>query len=236
MTDRQTVRGSLLAALLLLVPATAAPAQQEPAPARPAPIVSVDFQGGTLAHFLDVVRRTEASPNITASAMASEVPMPALSIQGATVTNVLAAAAAVAPQPYDVRCHESPGPGAPVYMVQVQERPQDQTVGWRPVRQVQVFSLRTLVDAAPGESGTAGTTLPVETVLSAVEQGVGMAAGDPPQLKYHGDSWLLFVSGSPEQIDVAQTVLQSLQQDQDRRRKALHPPAQQNTVGPNDRR
>lgn len=220
---------TLAAVLLTAVMAPSMLAQEPPAPT-PAetPVISIDFPGGSLRELIDAMRRIDPRLNITASSLAQEVKLPEMSIKGATVINVLTAAAAIAPEAYAVACRDSGGAGAPVYMVLVQERSQGRGVTsmrgagpGEPPRGVQVFSLRSLIEPQPGDAKDKPIALPVETVLSAVESGVQMSGGDAADLKYHRDSRLLLVNGTPAQTGVVSQVLQNLEQDQRQARQML---------------
>jgi hypothetical protein len=197
--------------------------QAAPTPAQ-APVISVDFPGGSLRELIDAMRRIDPRLNITASSLAQDVKLPEMAIKGAAVINVLTAAAAVAPPDYAVMCNASQGPGEPVYMVMVQGRQQQQMgQGMAPaqLREVRVFSLRSLIEAQPADGKDRPIALPVETVLSALESGVRMGAREDAELKYHRDSGLLFVNGQAQQINVVREVLQNLEQDQKEARKLL---------------
>lgn len=212
----------LLSGLLLLAVSSPLALAQEPveraAPA--APVISVDFPGGTLSDLLAAMRRIDPRLNITASALAREVKMPELSVKGAEVINVLEAASAIAPQDFSVSCHASGRDGATVYMVMVrQTQPPGMAHSSRGARDVQVFSLRSLIEAQPGDDPKEPMAVPVDTVLSALEAGLGMTAGDAATLKYHHDSMLLFIDGNPAQVSVVQQVLTNLQRDQQEGRK-----------------
>jgi hypothetical protein len=202
---------NLFAALLLVVPVL--PAQNPDPPPAQSPVISIDFAGGTLRELLDAIRRVEPRLNITASALAQEVTMPDLSIKGATVLSVLNAAAAIAPQEYAVACQDTGGPGAPVYMVKVEQRQMVTPGGAVARREVRVFSLRAVIEPQPGDSKDRPIALPVETVLSALDAGVRLGTQEQAELKYHRETGLLFVNGSPAQITVVNEVLRNLNSD-----------------------
>jgi hypothetical protein len=209
--------GKTLSALLLFVPATLPAQNAEPQE----PVISIDFPGGTLSDLLQKLRDTGPRLNITASALASDVPMPELSIKGATLMNVLSAASAIAPQEYQVSCQLRAGAGEPVYSVIVQNMPQA-GVQMAPVRrEARVFSLRAVIEPQPLDPREKPIALPVETVLSALDAGIRVGTQEAASLKFHRDSGLLFVHGLPDQVNVVQEVLRSLLNDQNELRRQL---------------
>lgn len=213
---------TLLARSVLLVAAFTAllPAQDHPAH-KPAPVISIEFQGGSLRELIDAMRRIDPKLNITASAMAKDVKLPDLSLKGATVMNVLAAAASITPAEYAVGCREAGAGGEPVYVVSVLRTPRAGVAMPREERETSVFSLRPLVEPQPGDSKDKAIHLSVESMLSALEAGVQLTGGEQAELKYHRDSGLLFIKGTSAQLDVARQVLQSVQRDQTEVRHAL---------------
>jgi hypothetical protein len=205
---------TLSAALLLCLPFLPA---QAPGTARAqAPIISIDFPGGSLRDLIQAIRAGDPHLNITASSLAQDVPMPPLSLKGATVLSVLNAAAAVAPLEYAVLCSDiaQGQPGEPVYAVVVQSRQPMTTAAPPTRRQVNVYSLRSLVEPQPSDPKDKPVALTTETVLSAIEAGLRLGGQEPAEMKYHRDSGLLFVNGLPGQINVVQDVLRSLLTDQ----------------------
>jgi hypothetical protein len=209
----------VLSALFLV--ATALPAQEAPPRKQeaPQPVISIDFGGGSLRDLVDAMRRTDPRLNITASALARDVKLPDLAVKGASVINVLNAAAIIAPAEFGVVCRMAENSGEPVYTVAVERRHQPNPP--KPVeRGVHVFSLATLTEPMAMDRKDKPIALATSSVLSALEVGVGMLGEQAAVLKYHGESKLLFVEGTGEQLDVVREVLQNLQKDQIEQRQA----------------
>lgn len=215
----------ILPTLLLLAATPFALAQEAPPPKaqQPGQVISIDFPGGTLRQLIDAMRRIDGRLNITAASLADEVELPPLSVKGASVENLLTAAAAIAPQDFAVACHTQAGAGEPIYTVIVQDRQRAGQVSNQAARErlVQVFSLRRLIEPQPGDQPTDRVAMPVETLLSALESGTQLGGGKPADLKYHRDAQLLFVVGTNDQVRLVQSVLQGVQQDQLERRSQL---------------
>jgi len=209
----------LTTALLLAACPVFLPAQAGLAP----PVISIEFPGGTLRDLIDAMHRIDPKLNITASAQARDVKLPDLSIKGATVLDVLNAASMIAPPDNAVVCRQSEVTGVSerVYTVMVEKRQRPGTPPERIEREVRVFSLATLTEPMPVDRKEKAIALPVSSVLSALEAGVSLVGGPAAELKYHGESKLLFVAGLPEQINVVREVLQNLQKDQSEMRQAL---------------
>jgi type II secretory pathway component GspD/PulD (secretin) len=77
-----------------------------------------------------------------------------------------------------------------------------------------VLSLNGVTKPAWANGGPDG--LPVETVLTAVETAIMMAGQDeqnPPTMRFHRESGLLIVKGTPEQLSTAGQVVESLSVD-----------------------
>jgi hypothetical protein len=86
---------------------------------------------------------------------------------------------------------------------------------------VRVFSLRMLTHGGVGEATGNGTALEPGTVLSAIETGLSFAQSPrKPVVRYHTDSGILFVQGTPEHVHVVQEILSSLSEDVARARQA----------------
>jgi hypothetical protein len=213
---------STAAALATLT--TIALAAQDPLDARAEPAVSVAFPGGTLSAFVAEVRKADKSINIVVSALADDVEVPALALQSATVYSALRAVGQIVPQDFHVNVEvQPPGPsGTPVYAVAVRPMQQPATAAaFTPLTKVvQVFSLRQLTDRVPGDPQDVAV-VPPKTILTAIDTGLGIDGGkDDATIRYHEDSGLLFVQGTPEQTNLVSEVLRSMIRDLEMRRQA----------------
>lgn len=87
---------------------------------------------------------------------------------------------------------------------------------------MEVISLRDLVEPRPEDAELQVRTLPVEVVLSAARAAVEAApdAGARAELKYHEDSGLLLVRGTPRQASAAMHAIKEIRDDLTARRNA----------------
>jgi hypothetical protein len=90
-----------------------------------------------------------------------------------------------------------------------------------PVAAIQVLSLKELTDPLPSDSPHGRVTVEADVVLTAVRTAVESTNGDQAELKYHADSGLLIVRGTPDQLRTAESVLERMQTDVRMRRKSL---------------
>jgi hypothetical protein len=221
-------------------PATATTA--DPLAAAPVPRISLRFAGGTLAEFVAAVRAAGTGINVVSSSLADRVPVPAVTLTDVAVDEALRAVGDVVPGTFRVKVDGDRQPkGKPVFSIAVAEAPRGPTAtaigpngmvtGDEPFRIVKVFSLRELTRSADG-GGIDKVALASTTVLSAVEAGLGIGGGakEPTaDLRYHEDSGLLFVRGTPEQTGLVHEVLRNLTEDVQRMRST---PSKKAPAGP----
>lgn len=194
---------------------------------------SLEFPGGSLSDLIDAIRRAADGANIVASALASEVELPAIMLRNATVQASLMSVRMIAPEHYRVSVETQVDSGTPVHSVTVTGTQNPQlNQPHQDYRGVRVFSIRSLIEALPSDPpGFADKLLSAATVLSAVENGlevsrpashgeVRVEGKAPWDLRYHEDSKLLFVSAHPDQLVLVQEVLQALEQDVQQARTA----------------
>ena len=181
-------------------------------PAQQVQTVTLNFKGGTLAQYVVAVRAAGKDINVVVSEHADEVNVPPVALIDAPVESALKAVAEL--QRDDVRVKIDTlraGGGAPVHVVSVwQDRarqPGEVSRGREP--EVTVHALRSLTDS-----------IPANTILTAVEQGLSMgphesAKGQLPkaELRYHEDSGLLVVRGTPDQVNLVAMILATLRSD-----------------------
>ncbi len=226
--------------LCLVASATSGAAQvktQRSAPTEPT--VSVDFPGGSLHDFSAVLRRAGAEQNtgpavnIVLPDSSKRVLVPPIKLQLAGVGSALRAVGEIISD-FKVRVTPIDGPGALVFAVSIREERSRRSSGGvthvtptsttpapkaKAVKLVSVFSLRELTVDMPGSAAVPGSTMPVETILTAVETGLGIV-GDGAKLHYHADSGLLFVHGSRVAVATARDVLTNLEVSIDKTRSA----------------
>lgn len=181
-------------------------------------IVTIDFPGGTLAQLVDALRPFASRLNILIPPEAKQVELPGIQLRQVDPMTALKAIETLVDDrgDYVLDVQRLGGERHDVLTVRVRERRTRQ----EPPAQVRVFSLRWLTTALPTEKSADSAVLSPDTILTAIDTGLGMVGGSKPVLRYHADSGLLFVQGGPQHVDVVQQVLVSLQEDLARRRKA----------------
>lgn len=202
-------------ALPLLMAAVCVAQEAQPQPQQPvrpaAPIVSMKFDGGTMVAFVKAIQRVEPKANIILAEAAGAAVVPAMEIEEAGLDQILECACAAAKGPQRIDCMEKRGIGVPVYTIVALDRKTMSRGAVDPRDEVQttVLSLNRLTGGYP-ERQVPG--LKVETVLSAIEVG-STFDGEPPSMRFHQDSGLLFLHGTRDQLSLAMQVLQILEND-----------------------
>ena len=97
--------------------------------------------------------------------------------------------------------------------------------GVRPAKQpslsVQVFSIQNMITKMPGLPDVEGMSLNSNTILLAIETGLGVEdAKTRATVRYHEASGLLFVRGTKDQIKLVREITVKLESDLQRRRNA----------------
>ena len=181
--------------------------------------VSVEFAGGGMDRFLQLVRDQGEGINILASEMAKDVKLPPLKLRGADVFSALQSVGSVAPEPYQVSVNVMAKGGTPVYSVSVRIRqnPMQPQAMVQP-QQLRVFSLRGLTQA-PKDMPTSHT-MDVNTVLTAIDTGLSVSEDTAATIRYHQDSHLVFVRGTMYQVQLVDALLNQLNNDVQQHRAA----------------
>lgn len=203
--------------LLSLLPAQDGPLpNSKPTPPRaasPGHTVTLRFTGGTLEQFVGAVRDTIAKANIVVAPEASGARLPAIELRDAGLDQALEAACAVASADFEVRVREHKGHGEPVYSIVTQpgsSRPVTKPKAQAPATATMVRSLARLIDPRFQPPGV--PALSAETVLSAIQVPHEDDA-NPPQLRFHKDSNLLFVRGTQAQWLLVEQVIETMLED-----------------------
>lgn len=215
---------SALCGLALAGPVSSVAAQSPPAP--PARLeradwlgatVNIAFPGGTVAQYLAALRTAAADTpiNVAFTGGVEDLAMPPVSFRGVQLdTAIRSIANLAAPRGGRVRVlgsgdQQPPGfgVGAPMFVVSL-ERPREAESVESTTR---VMSLAALT--APRADSTSGLT--ADIALSAVEAALqaDRAAGTPADIRFHKDSGLLFVTGTPGQCGLVEEVLARLEGD-----------------------
>ena len=206
-----------------------------PAPSGgPPAIEALQFSGGPLAELVQLIRESHRGPlNIVLDPDAEVVVLPALTLRSVSVSGALKVAQAAAKGGARVsvqRIREEPG-DQEVFVIRVDvpgsrgKEPNAITRGAggggtfagalatpaeppRP-RRLEVISLRPLLGEGRGKEDVGAT---LKTALTAIEEALQLAGKDEeiPTFKVHGESGLLFVRGSEEQIEMVQKVIHEM--------------------------
>jgi hypothetical protein len=177
---------------------------------------SVDFDGGTIAEFLKAVEVARGGKAVNVLVTdAGGILVDPLKLTNVSVESAMEAlqyaARTVRGQPVSVGDFGG-GDGEKVYALRTQGAPRG--AGGLPRSDTMVLSLNGVTKPAWANGGPDG--LPVETVLTAVETAIMMAGQDeqnPPTMRFHRESGLLIVKGTPEQLSTAGQVVESLSVD-----------------------
>ena len=231
---------------------------QDPAPHPDGPqLVTLDFGGGNLASYVDLLRE-KFDLNAVVAPDTSDFPMPPLSLKkvsvGTAMNLIEAMSRSLSGDAGAVSVNTISDPeGNPVFIVDLKSQnppnmmgpvsmqggmPGSRTVPNRtvrigsqqaaplipqPVRTLQVFSIKLLTQPVPGRNDLA---MPADNVLTAIDTALGLSAGDEPaEIKYHPETGLLFVHGTPGQLEAVGTLIRTLNDDQMTLRKTA-PPAE----------
>lgn len=224
-----------LALTAILAAPAAAQEAQPPAPAatrhsQADSTISVKFRGGSFADYVSVIRNAGEKVNIVIPPMAADVQVPPLSIIDAEVEAALEVAAEIvdAKHRVKVRTHRSKL-GRPIHVIQVYEAPAAPNLTGAvrtqgpPRTEVRVFSLCALTERLTGDPDQSDFAIKPSTILTAIDTGLAVASEegvDKPVIRYHEDSGLLFVQGTPHQTNMVNEVLQRMENDVGRRRSA----------------
>ncbi len=234
----------ILAAGLLAAPLSAQEDAQPPRPAptqprpqstpdrAPAPRINVEFPGGAVRDYVRAVREAAkpAVVNVIAPESVLTASLDEISLRDVTVdTAVRALEWAITPrgiiavQPIDQGTFgiiDNTPQWQPVHAQPGMPGPTRQASALQSM--LQVLSLRDLVERMPGDPDDTPLTVPADVVLTAVRTAIESdpAGGQPADLKYHADSGLIIVHGTPQQVGAATSVLDRMQTDLRTRRNA----------------
>lgn len=189
-------------------------------------IISINFRGGTLAEYVAAVREA-AGPdgtNVLFSQEAGSVSVPPVQLQSVSVRIALEVLEDVL-LPSDVGrsltvATHTDGEAAPVYSIQG-------AGGHQPSLTItNVLSLNSICKPIWLNSTGSEIFLSQDTALSAVETAVnlGSRGASAAEVRFHADSGLLMIVGTPDQVRTAELVLDQLRSDVRERRQSA--PAQ----------
>ncbi len=236
----RTIVGVLAAGMLLGSPALAQPVGRQMPRVRtpddpPPTLISVDFNGGTLAQFVTAIKSQSKEPvNILPQGDAAKIPVEAVQLRDVDVETALRAALETKlinqetmPDGMQRKLYletiRGDAPSKPAFVVGFQTGGARATVPQAPGMSpgndsvTAVYSIQRLVH---NDDKDGMTTLPETVVLSAIDTGLKLASVEgveKPELQYHKDSGLLLVRGRRDDVSVVEEVLRKLVSDQDRR-------------------
>ncbi len=214
-------------ALLSAMPLAGQELGREAPPSPPQPkVFSFDFEGGSLEKYCFSLREfADGTANVVAPARAEEVQLPAMKLTHVTVNTALEALETIAEPEWRIGFHTAAdGVSAPIFSLQVMNRReggiQTQTNIQAEEQQSEVISLASLVRAPADIVDLEGVTLPAESILTAVQNGLSLAPPTDQDRKvvFHEETALLFVRANREEIRLAQSTVRALQQDLDQNR------------------
>ena len=178
-----------------------ASAQQAPAnPGRAVPMqedgirADIDFRGGTLAEYIEVVEKAFGASNAAVQQGAESVRLAPARFVGVRRQDALFVVMALA-DPRDSRRLIVGSIGTPP----ITQITADEKFATRPA-ELRVWTLDALVEGGAS----------VEDILSAIEVAVTLIPSEP-QIKFHKDTGLLIMRAQIEQLDAANQVLKALE-------------------------
>jgi type II secretory pathway component GspD/PulD (secretin) len=181
-------------------------------PARPTGL-SIEFPGGAVSDFIAALSKSSDQPVnvIVTDPQIASAQMGPVSLRGVTVeTAVRVIPSAAAPRfghavNWDVSRIDDEH-GAPVFRLRAVDA--DRPHG-RPIV-TEVVSL----------AGISAAGMDAKSALSAVDAALGLidVEGQPPEIKYHPESGLLIIRGTPSQVSTVREVVNQMSGDSERRR------------------
>ena len=177
---------------------------------------SVDFAGGSIAEFLNAVERARGGKAVNVVVTESDgIVVDPLKLTNVNVESAMEAlqyaARTAGGQPVGVGDFGGKE-GEKVYALRSMAGPR--ALGSPSRSDTSVLSLNGVTKPEWAKGGPEG--LPVETVLTAVETAITMAGREgqnPPTMRFHRESGLLILKGTPEQLSTAVQVVESLGMD-----------------------
>lgn len=188
-----------------------------PANSESSELVTLNFPGGTVKEFIDVLRAAmdPMSLNVLIEPEAAKQPVPPVNMKDVSYYYVLRL---LDRNIEDVQGGftqlaieqlNTPEGSAPIFKIVSRSQGRSSSIGFS------VLSLNPII-GLPGSKGATASTLDAKTVLAAVEAAVAAADDErasPPTLKFHESSGLLFVRGTPAQQRAAEEVIRQLRKD-----------------------
>ncbi len=177
-------------------------------------ITEVNFPGGTVQQYIDYLR--SVAPNNTVNVVITgdvgQAMIPAVSLKGVTATQAVEFLPGVVEGPravtIDANRNRVGTPG--VFTLRYQTTGNPLMDSPPPISIFQISDLIRPDDNAG--SALASGTLPVNTILTAIENAVTMVGGPRPEVKFHAESGVLLMKGSQPQMDATRDILFNLRE------------------------
>ncbi len=208
--------GAIFSAALVQPEVVPAPSNQ------PETSVSFAFPGGTLSQYAEAIRAAvqPRAVNIMAAGIGPEPILPAFELRGVSVT----AAAKLPVQLVNgiiINILQGENGTLPVYAYSYMNARDEKKAS---NISTNVVSLRKVLERVPTDPADQRIAYDSQTVLSALESAAMMAEEEtvaPVRIRFHTESSLLFVRGTPEQRDAVSRALMLLEKDVEARRISL---------------
>ncbi len=225
---RALVVAGCVAAVAGLFRATEAIGQQPGGPQGqpdPSRITSVDFPGGKLKDYVAMLKKSATRPVNVVISGTEDVTLPPISLKDVSVDAAVGIVEYIEPveMSLDVEAiwpGSSGGPeGNPVFVVRPRNMHLDSPGGRKaePAPNIAVFSLRSLLETAPGTPDLPVTRTDPASLLTAVETALTMGGeGQKAEMKFHPETGVLVVRGTPGQTAAVGKLLSEVHGDLDR--------------------
>ncbi|MFO0830373.1 MAG: hypothetical protein U0637_00890 [Phycisphaerales bacterium] len=222
-------RPVLLAAAALTLASGTAVSQEQPVPpakVRPAfpyqPVTVVEeptipevvFPGGTIQQYIDYLR--SIAPNNTVNVVVTgevgQAALPGVNLRGVTVGQAVEIIPSVieGQRRVDIDATRNQAGTVSVYTLRYPGTGNPLTDSPSPIS---IFQINDLIRSEGGDGGPlASGTLPVNTILTAIESAVKMVGGPAPELKFHAESGMLLMKGSQPQMEATRDILINLRE------------------------
>ncbi len=232
---RALVVARCVAAVAVLFRATEAIGQQpgwpqgQPEPSR---ITSVDFPGGKLKDYVALLKKSATRPVNVVVSGTGDVTLPPIGLKDVSVAAAVGIVEYIEPLelPLDVEAIWAGAGGGPsfpaelegnqVFVIRprsVQSYPPGERKEAPAANIIQVFSLRSLLETAPGTPDLPMTRTDPASLLTAVETALTMGAeGQKAEMKFHPETGVLVVRGTPGQTVAVGKLLSEVQGDMQR--------------------
>jgi polyhydroxyalkanoate synthesis regulator phasin len=201
---------------------------QQPGGGQPEPsrITSVDFPGGKLKDYVALLKKSATRPVNVVISGTEDVTLPPISLKDVSLAAAVGIVEYIEPveMPLNVETIWSGEGGGPAFPAQLEGnqvfvvRPRNPQLspGERraePTPTIAVFSLRSLLEAAPGTPDLPVTRTDSASLLTAVETALTMGGGQKAEMKFHPETGVLVVRGTPTQTMAVQTLLAEVNGD-----------------------